>query len=511
MKKIIALAVAAVMVGGMLASCGDKSTETSGTASSGGSSVGTSSGTGEAETDFTYIHEYVDSLAEEHKYNGATFTLVGRGMGDDQDGNYNRNGAFPAVEEYNGVLENDALWDRQRTLEQKFNIDIVTQKMERGEYDGPGTPTALLVIDHITAGLNDIDLVDGNLNVCGRTMLEKNVLMEVGELEGIDLSRDWWLNDIYDQLSIGGNLYFLSGKICSTYYNDTTCILFNKDVAKDYNIEEPYEIVKSGEWTFDKMNELAQSIPSGGDVYRYMIRWSGGLSFFFSGGYSLTEKNANDVPEIPKALPNDAVDYISKLGDVFGDTTTTYNYLKPGDFSAANWTEMTTIEEMFPGNRVLFWIDHTSSVPDMREYDVEFGILPLPKKDASQKDYISYTDSGTVSGFYVPALVRDAEMIGYVVEAMAALSEEYLEPAYYERSLRTRGTFDIESRDMLDILYKTKKLDIADIYKFGDVAELIDNNCNGSREDLASGYTVTARLAATSVKQLLNTLGVKVN
>ena len=485
-KKLLSMVLAMIMLSGALVGCGDNSAATT------GGSSGMPAGNG----DYAYIDEYVKNLAAEHTFGGATFKIVGL------------ENSFPVSEELTGSLESDALWNRQKALEDIFDIDIVTQTVDMGSYDGPSLPTALYVIDQVTAGLQEIDLVNANLSYGGKAMLEKNILMEVHGLDAVDFSRSWWLNDIEDQLSVGGNLYFLTGKIITQHYGDASCLLFNKKVVEDYNIEEPYEIVKSGEWTFDKMNEIAQQLPAEGDVYRYMMR-EAGKSFFFGGGYSITTKNDKDIPEISSSLSNEAAEYINKLGSVFGDTSITVNYSKYADFGAAVPNDMDKQEDIFSDGKVLFWAVHMSTVSGMREFDAKFGILPIPKRDASQKEYISYTDAGAVNGYYVPSNVKNPTMVGYVVEGMAALSEKYIEPAYYESALVQRGVYDWDSKEMLDIIYKTKKLDIADIYGFGDVVSLVENNCNGSKADLASGYASTAKVSNNNVKSLLKAIGLK--
>ena len=496
-KKLFAMILVVIMLCGALAGCGDKAAETTG-----GGTPPPPSG------DFAYIDNYVNNLAAEHTFGGATFTIIGRGLTENDDG-YAHDGAFPMREELTGSLENDALFNRQKDLENIFDIDIVTENVDRGDYDGPSLPISLKVLDNVNAGLPTYDLVDGNISIAGKYLLEKYVLMEVHGLEAVDFSRSWWMNDLEDQLSVGGNLYFLAGKISSQHYSDPSCILFNKQVAEDYAIEEPYEIVKSGEWTFDKMNELASVIQGGGDTYRYMLWWGNGLSFYFGAGYSITTKNDKDIPEISSSLSNEAADYIHKLGSVFGDTSISYNFMIPSAYGAQTWGDMDENQDMFNDGKILFWMTGMGTVASMRQYEAKFGILPIPKENASQKEYISYTQAGSVSAFYVPANVKDPTMVGYVVEGMAALSEKYLEPAYYEKSLVQRGVYDMDSKEMLDIIYNTKKLDITDIYGFGDIVSLIDNNCNGSKEDLASGYASTAKVSNNDVKRLMKSIGAK--
>ena len=144
---------------------------------------------------------------------------------------------------------------------------------------------------------------------------------------------------------------------------------------------------------------------------------------------------------------------------------------------------------------------------DMREKDVEFGIIPVPKSDASQENYIGFESAWGVSGFFVPYNLNDEEMVGYVTEAMAALSEKYLEPTYYDRALVKGSVYDQESKEMLDIIYHSGVIDLADTYQWGTsgqpVVKLIDNNAIGFSANLASAYGGNARIANRNISLLL--------
>ena len=89
---------------------------------------------------------------------------------------------------------------------------------------------------------------------------------------------------------------------------------------------------------------------------------------------------------------------------------------------------------------------------------------------------------------------------------MAALSEKHLEPAYYEKSLKGRSTYDSESRDMLDIIYTTKKVDFADMYGWGGITESLNKACYGANDSFISGYTSSVRLAGIHIKKLMNNI-----
>ena len=102
-------------------------------------------------------------------------------------------------------------------------------------------------------------------------------------------------------------------------------------------------------------------------------------------------------------------------------------------------------------------------------------------------------------------------MVGYVAEAMAALSEKHLESTYYDKALIKGSVYDGESKEMLDIIYHTKVLDLVDTYRFGSsdepIAKLIENNIMGVSHNLASAYRGNARIANRGINSLIKIIG----
>lgn len=80
------------------------------------------------------------------------------------------------------------------------------------------------------------------------------------QVPGLDLTNEWWNQKANDDLSMKGKMYFTTGDI-STLDNDCTyCILFNKKLIGDYNMEDPYEMVRNKTWTMDNFSSMAKNV-----------------------------------------------------------------------------------------------------------------------------------------------------------------------------------------------------------------------------------------------------------
>jgi len=484
-KKILSLLLALLMVCTVLAACGSKK-DVKETQSSETGNVGVD--------EFAEVNAYVEGLvASQGTFGGKTFTIIG-----------SPRAIVAEDQEETGNLENDALYKRQRDLEDYFDIEIefVESKGVDSGYENTGAETADKVRTDVMSSLASYDLINGNLMTCGRIMLNNGSIAPVGDISPLDFSQSWWLNDLEEQFTISNQLYFLTGKIAPSHYGDAACILYNKDVAENFDIPDLYSIVKSGDWTFDKMVEIASVIDAGSDIYRYHVSGaSGGLTYYFGAGFDLAQTDEEGHLYIAKSLTSEQSDFIDKVASVFKDTKATAN----GQIMYERGETFTFGEDATDGfidGKILF---HTTTMGDpsaLREKDVEFGILPVPKKDVDQKEYISLATAWMTAGVYFETVLTDVEMTATITEAMAALSAKHLEPAYYEKALKGRGTYDTDSRDMLDLIYKTKVIDLADTYQWGGVVEIINNACNGSNESYVSGYTGASIVANKTIERL---------
>lgn len=477
------------MVCATLASCGGSAKKNNGSST-------TASGSTNADEsgDYAEIDSYINELAANYNFDGKTFTIIGTGEQ-----------IISEDPELTGNLENDALYKRQSDIEDKFGltIEFIESTAEDDNYPTTGAETADRVNTDVMSNMGAYDLIQGNIMTCGQVMLNNGSLTPVGEVDPIDLSQSWWLNDIENQFNIGGQLYFLTGKIVPVFYHEASCLLFNKEVADNFDIPDLYALVEEGNWTFDKMVEVASVIDANSGIYRINIGGAGGgLAYYYGAGYTVAQRADDGSIYIEDSLTNAQVDYIDKLANVFGDSTTMNTKLHTIQTDFADVYGFEEDKYAFFDDKVLFSTAAMGTVSEYRTEDVEFGVLPMPKADASQSDYISLASAWMTAGVYISKVAQDVEMSATVAEAMAALSEKYLEPAYYEKALQGRSTYDSESKDMLDIIYKTKVIDLADTYQWGSLVDIINDGVLAVKSDYVSGYSSATRFANSTIQKL---------
>ena len=169
------------------------------------------------------------------------------------------------------------------------------------------------------------------------------------------------------------------------------------------------------------------------------------------------------------------------------------------NFKAADvWADI--IDPAFTEGRVLFNTAGLVRVTVFRAMETNFGILPLPKYDESQKEYNSMVSIGCANSIAIPT-TANAERSGAVIEALSAESYYTLTPAYYDIVLKTKNARDDASSEMLDIIFDNRVFDIAYMFDWGGIIGSI----NGLKTDGNISSTIDSKLKAAE-KELEKTL-----
>ena len=115
---------------------------------------------------------------------------------------------------------------------------------------------------------------------------------------------------------------------------------------------------------------------------------------------------------------------------------------------------------MFANSQSLF-IDTTFfAIEKMRAMETDFGIIPYPKLNETQKDYVSRIEYYFTT--QVAIINPDIDRAGIMLEALNSYSAKTIIPAFYEIALKTKHARDDDSAEMLDLILDTLVIDIGD-------------------------------------------------
>jgi hypothetical protein len=290
---------------------------------------------------------------------------------------------------------------------------------------------------------------------------------------------------------------------------------FNKQLAENHQLGNFYEIVKEGEWTIDKLIELgevvAMDVDNNGiytddDQYGLVCGDDPVYMLFHSAGGRYITKDENGYPVLSfESEYNFTVIkyYLEEL--MYRENFTRNNTFVEGSKS---------MDLMFKENQALFMMGNLRVPNSLREMEADFGILPIPKYDASQQNY---SCSSSVFGgnlISVPVTNQALDMTGVLLEAMSAESMYTLIPAFYNTVLKEKSARDPDSVEMLDIIINNMVFDVGDFYNLADFpdyflritgsAHLLGRDQRTS--DIVSFWKKKSKATGVALKQLIKVI-----
>lgn len=382
---------------------------------------------------------------------------------------------------------NDAVYKRNKLLEEKFNINITELRQ-----DDVLTFTQKV----IQSGSDDFDVMYPHMQQAG-VLVQKGFLLNLYDIPHLNFDKSWWNKVANDSMTIGRKLYAAAGNITTTTNDATWTVLFNKDLSRDFGLDDPYQLVKDGKWTLDVLHENSRAATKdldGDGILAPEDQWGAveqhecAYSLFAASGQKIVEKNEEDVPVL--TLNNDrTVSVLTKVIDFMSDDSA---QIKADDYTSkyANvWDEITT--KVFNESRALYLITNFDMVKSLRNMEANFGILPLPKFDESQDGYYSTMQYNNATVMCVPITASNLERTGAVLEAWAAESVYTLTKAYYDITLKSKYARDDESEAMLDLIFSTRVIDQAMLFNWSGVQDFFQGFSQSKKVDFASKYEKT--------------------
>ena len=365
-----------------------------------------------------------------------------------------------------GEVFNDAVYKRNKKIEEDYNINFkfIISTWEKHTED---------IRKSVMANDRAIDLgvmqsAKGLYTVGGDIYKDWNKVPSVKE----NLGNPWWNRSVMKDLSIGGRIFGIAGDVGYSYVANTQALMFNKNLFRDSGMEIPYQTVNDGKWTYEAFENLlkdcTKDLNSDGklsvkdDMFGIVsMTHDFAVMYFHNSGGKALEKDGNDYPVF--VLGNEKNVKIIELG---------YRLLTEGIYGHSQYAGNDDYTQeashiAFRDGRAYFVGTNLNSLKVFRDMESEYGIVPYPKFDNTQPDYISTVD-GDATLLMLPksATDEDGEFVGTVIEALARESLLSVIPAYYKTTLQLKFTRDDETIEMLELLRRTANFDMGYLYNF---------------------------------------------
>ena len=375
-------------------------------------------------------------------------------------------------DEINGEIINDRMYEADRLIEQKLNVKIESDYLE----DSGDVNT--IVQNAVAAGEDEYDVYDMPSDIAGR-LITGGYFRDISDLTDIS-DKVWWDKNTRDSLTFGGKCYSLLGDV-SLMLAESHYVLFqNKDIAADIGLDNIYDTVKSGKWTLDILGEhlkKAAQDTNGNGKMDFEDRWGLGIYqvamtyFMLAGENPIVSTDSDGIPYF-NGVDERTADMYNKI------FTTLYDQQYTAIGGTKNVPSGKDWKTPFMEGRSLYLFEPLGHSKKMRDSKFDFAIIPMPKYDESQEEYMTPILQ-YVHTMYVTVANQKTDVIGATLENMAAEYYKTLRPAYYEAVLENKRVRDDESLEMLEIIFKNRELNPAVVFDWKITSILNDAALNG--------------------------------
>ncbi|MCL2159178.1 MAG: hypothetical protein FWH48_07215, partial [Oscillospiraceae bacterium] len=141
------------------------------------------------------------------------------------------------------------------------------------------------------------------------------------------------------------------------------------------------------------------------------------------------------------------------------------------------------------------------ALQDLRNMNDEFAILPYPKLNLQQAQYVTSAHDTTEIGA-IPSTTPNLEVTCVVLEALCRETKKTIMPAYYEQALKIKYARDEQSAQIIDLIHDNMRnvFPLAYSEKMSGLLGLYDVTAT---KDFASGYEKLASKAEANLAEAI--------
>ena len=397
-----------------------------------------------------------------------------------------------------GVI-NDAVFERNTLFEEYCKLNFVLIPVANSAVNGR-------VQGEVQTATGDFHLVtmttDGTASVATQGFLYNYLELD------IDYDREWWDAGTLE-FALDGKVFFMDGPFNIVDDDVTFVMMFNKQLREEYKIANPYDTVKAGDWTLECFNSIVSQLATENgdgkwddkDTYGFSCPGTIGNTFFYGAGLKYVE-NSREQDE-PKLVLDDKMEQALNVLDI----SRTIIHENNSSWVAPHGQEGVA-KDIFVEGRSLFYCEAASYLRGLNaSMTREYGVIPIPKYNKEQADYTTWRH-GIGSTLYMPTSVAkgDMEQFARVLETYTLLSQKLVRPAYYDTMLTTRNVQDVESSEMLDLIFLHRTYDMAIYFTNLGFASLFSDSVNSTGGNFSSSYKSASKKFDKQIANILRKL-----
>ena len=467
-KKTVSLMLALLTAAGSLTACADTADDPLQTDGE------TTAAVSEGETALK------DNLPDNLDFEDTTITF------------FSDHAALLGPDELSGDPVSDALFERNKFVETRLNVEIAIEPMDSG---GDAHAAARKMATLVQSGSTEYDALVSSCYVILDEVLS-GTFADLANAAYLDLPQPWWSQDFNRALSFRDSQYTLAGHVLVSIYRSAYATVFNQNLFIDAQQPFLYEYVENGTWTLDKQASLVPLFhrDTNGDGMQDPTDYYGLITahhskmdaYWASCEVGIVDKTDDGEFELIFDSAK-AYDMAEKILFLLYETDDSV-YLEPS-FDPA------TIFANGTGAMATINLGNLESA-QFRDMEDIYGVVPMPRYSEDQDGYYSTLHDG-FSVVAIPTTIQGDRLdtVCAVLEAMASASYNIVKPVYYETTLRTKLVNDPQSSEMMDLVIDNLLSDPG--YFFVDA---MNGFRQGFRDLLISGQNTTVSYYASRSK-----------
>ena len=400
------------------------------------------------------------------------------------------------IEDLTGDLLDDLLYERNSRIATDFEIEFSYYQLP---YDQVNTT----LNTQSTSGSDDYDFYIGHKYSFG-TCAQNNYCYNLGDITEIDLTQPWWDQSCYDNMTVNGRTYVMTGDIFPSSMLFSSCLVFNRKMVKELGKSdaELFELARNGGWTMDAMYDYCKDVTfdlngDGKLAYtddRYCLTsWM--MDVPFSMYYACGENFVTIVDGTPE-LSYDTEKVIGIYDKIYKII------VEQNAYFVTDINVYATTYDVFSGGRAMFCDMSLNKISTfLSEMTDPYGILPMPKFDKAQSEYLSFVNGATAL-VMVAKTEEDPEFVGTILEAMATCNYDNVTPKLFQVITKLQAAQDPDSSAMVDYIVRNRIFDLGYFADF-PISNVVLENLKTGQESISSKMKAAGRTSTTLLNRLV--------
>ena len=504
MKKTLSLLLAALLSASalsVLSGCSESKDNSDAGDSSAGQGQSASSDAQNADEE--QETEFVDPFAGTD-FGGRDFRVYT--SVDDTDAT-NGNAFIQGSGELNGEAVNDAVYERNAKVSELLNINPVFIEASLSYSNHEAT-----IKKQIMAGSDDWDVMANDIMAFG-SLARDGYLHNIYSNQILDLTKTYWYSEaMRDCQFIEGGMYILIGDYFTDALQSAHALYSNKNLINDYYNDPNYlqNMTFEGKWTFDSMIDVINTVMQDtdgdgtmkeGDRFGFTCigMWGSMIPFLIGTDIQFIERT-DDGPQY--CFNNErSVKILEKLNELFyadGSLTTLADYSDAG------------LRIVFgAGQSLIIGYNRLGDLAKMRDIEFTIGILPYPKLDEDQQNYVSSLhDTSEVGAIPMTLPPESMEFCTTCLEVFCRETGKTVIPKYYEEGLKVKYSNGQDDARLIDLIHDSISSPFPVAFN-GTLGGFLLGTCfstplGSNSTDFASAYKKSEKVGLKNLEKVYN-------